>query len=153
MLGTGPLAAHPAIEWADNTPDYEVLALTDAVTGAQQGGPQWNSRGRGRGFGRGGWHGGSNGGGRGRFRQEDRYKSSWKGAFTTKHFAAPADPLNRVNYDKFFVVSALISFSLYIVGRFGYLLVFVFRTTWRNYLTWRELSLRCHAIKGVTPFR
>ena len=106
MLGTGPLAPHPATEWADDTPDYEVLALADAVTGAQGGGPQWSSRGRGRGFGRGGGRrGGNHGGGNGRYRQEDRYKSSWKGS--SRHFVAPVDPLNRVNYDKFFVVSAL----------------------------------------------
>ena len=73
VLLTGPLTPHPATDWADNTPDYEVLALADAVTGAHHdAGAHWNSRGRG--FGRGGL-GGNNGGTRGRFRQEEKYKS------------------------------------------------------------------------------
>ena len=56
MLHTGPLAPHPATDWADNRPDYEVLALADAVAGAHQSaGAHWNPRGRGRGFGIGGW--------------------------------------------------------------------------------------------------
>ena len=140
MLGTGPLAPHPATEWADDTPDYEVLALADAVAGAQSAGSHWNSRGRGRGFGRGGWRGGNSGGSRGRFRQEERYKSNWKGGFTTKHFTAPADPLNRVNYDRFFVVSALKT-NLYSV--LGTLNIFCIRD-FRHILSFFLLFLEQH---------